>query len=109
MFSLTDPPKRCGPWKDDAEVRLIPCEAAVAEVVAVDKDLPAGRFVEARGEVRDGAFAAAAGSDERDGMAGLDGQVEILQHRLTIRVGEINVAEFKAFDPIGETVLGRSG
>ncbi len=101
--------EQVGTLEDDAEVRLIPCEPAVAEVVAVDKDLPAGRLVEARGEIHDRALAAAAGSDERDGLAGLDGQVEIFQHGLAIRVGEIDVAEFEAFDPIGEAVRRDAG
>ncbi len=61
------------PLQHDAEIRLIPSQSAVTEVVAVDEDLPASRFVKARGEIDDGALAAAAGSDERDSLAGLDG------------------------------------
>ena len=59
--------------QDDAEVRLIPCQPALVEVVAIDEDLAASRLVEARRKIDDGALTAATSSDERDGLARLDG------------------------------------
>lgn len=90
--------------QDDAEVRLIPCESAVAQIVAVDEDVSARGFVEARGEVDDGAFAATAGTNEGDGLARFHGEVEIFQHRFAIEVGEIDMAEFDSLDACGMTI-----
>ena len=63
-----------------AEVRLQPELAALFIVHAVDQYLPLGGLVEAAQEVDDGGLARAGLADQGDGLARLDGEVEVFQH-----------------------------
>ena len=50
-------------------------------VVPVDEYSAGGRFVESQQERDKGSLAGASGADDRDGLAGLHGQVYVLDHR----------------------------
>ena len=65
----------------------------VAHVVAVDEDLARLRVVEAGEQLDDCGLAGAGGADERDGPAGRDDQVDVVQHGLVRVVAEGDVAE----------------
>ena len=64
-----------------------------AEVVAVDGHPSRVRVVEARQHGRDGGFAAAAGADDRDPLAGRDAQRQVAQDRCLFVVAERDAVE----------------
>ena len=65
---------------DDAELRAQPARVERAHVASVDAHGAAAWVVEPLQQLDDGALAAAAGADQRDGEARLDGEGEASQH-----------------------------
>ena len=61
--------------------------------LVVDEDLARGGIVEAGEQRDDGALARAAGADERDHLAGLDGEADVVECGLADAVAEGDVAE----------------
>ena len=88
----------------DAQVALEPVQAAPAVVHAVQQDRPGGGFVEPAQQADDRGLAAAGEADQGDGLAGADGEVEVLQHRLAVLVGKADVLEADLADPVGLAV-----
>ena len=76
-----------------ADVAAQRVEVHVAHVGAVDRDPPGVHVVEARQHQRDGRLARARAADERDRLAGRDGEIEVAQHRIGRRVTERHVLE----------------
>ena len=64
--------------------------ANVAQIHAADFDRAARRVVKAQQQVGERGFAGAARADERDELAGLDGEIDVAQHRF-FAVAEIEV------------------
>src|SRR5690606_15238108 len=81
---------------DDAELPPVGGEVELADVDAVDEDAPALELVEARDELADRRLARAGVADERDGLPGLDDEVEALEHGLVLLVAEVHAAELDA-------------
>ena len=65
-----------------------------AEVDSVELDGAGGGVVETGDEVREGGFAGAAGADEGNAFAGLDGDVDIGEDGGLGFVAEVDVLEF---------------
>ena len=84
-----------GELRDDGDLRAQRAQRVVADVDAVDRDPPLGHVVEARDQIGEGALAAAAHADERDDLAGLDREVDVLQHGL----GAVAKADVLEDDP----------
>ena len=63
------------------------------DVLPVNRNRAALRFVEAQKQVDDGGFARAAASDQADFFARADGEVEAVEQRFACFVGEIDVFE----------------
>ena len=68
-------------------------EGDVANVDAVDPHRALVHVVEAGEQQSDGRLPRSGGADERDRLAGLDGQREVAQHRLRVQVAERDVVE----------------
>ena len=76
-------------------------------VDAVDQHISVGDVVEAGDQVGDGGLAGAGLADQRHGLAGLDGEVDVLQHRLVGLVGEGDAAQLDAaVDPAHRRGVG---
>ena len=66
----------------------------VAEVVSVEADRPGRRVVEAREQRRDRGLAGAGRADERERLAGMDLEIDAVQHRpVGTGIGEVHVLE----------------
>ena len=65
----------------------------VADVLAVDLDRAAIDIVEAEQQARDRRFAGAARPDDRDGGAGRNAKIDVLQDRAARIVAEIDMAK----------------
>ena len=68
-------------------------ESPVADVDAVDQDVPRIDLVEPREKLGDRRLARSGRTDDRDMLTRLDREREVLQHRLTGDVGEGHVIE----------------
>ena len=84
--------------RHDPQLRAQRREGHVADVVPVDQHAPGGRVVEARDELREGRLAGAGRADERDGLAGGDPQIDVVEREprgaaVALRVGEADVVE----------------
>ena len=77
--------------KHIAQMRLKPQLRALAVVHAVDQDASLGRLIEAADQVYDGALSAARFAHQRDGLARLHVQVEVLQHLFAAGIPERHV------------------
>src|SRR5579884_3120388 len=77
--------------QDHAELLAQALDLQVFQIIAVDGDAPAIGSVEAHEQVGDGRLARAAAPDKGDGGAGLNVQVDIVQHLNARRVGEMHV------------------
>ncbi len=71
--------------------RLSSCH--VAHIQAVDQHRAAVDIVEARDQVDDGGLAGAGWADDGDRLAGLGGEADVLQHRLSCLIGGADVLE----------------
>ena len=74
-----------------ADARLDGFQRQVGVVVPADHDAPALGLVKAAQQVDDGGLAAAGGTHQGDGLAGLDVQVEVLDDRHFILVPEMHM------------------
>ena len=81
-----------GELGDDRDLRPQRAQRVVADVDAVDGDAAFTDVVEARNQVGDRALAAAAHADEGHHLAGIDREVDVLEHRLDA-VAEADVLE----------------
>ena len=61
--------------------------------MAVDQDRALAHIVEATQQADDGRLARAGWADQGDGLAGLGGQVDLLQHRLACLVCKAHIVE----------------
>ncbi len=75
------------------EAAVQPAERSLAIVDSVDEDQTGGRFIKAADERHNRTLPAAGRAYQRNRFAGLHGQVEIVQHRLTFFICERHVAE----------------
>ena len=83
--------------EDDAHFAMQVLDGVLAQIDAVEQDLAFGGVVEARDQLDHGGLALAVFADQGDALAGLDGEVEVLQHAaLGAGIGEGDVAEFEA-------------
>ena len=73
-----------------------------AQVVPVDEHAAGVRIVEARHERGERRLAAAAGSDDRDPLARRDVQVEPVEDRIVVAVGESHVLEDDLAAEVGQ-------
>ena len=64
----------------DAHLVAHRVQGAAAQVVAIDENLAAAGIVEARQQVGQGAFSAAAAAHQGHGLTFFDGQVDVVQH-----------------------------
>ncbi len=76
-----------------ADARLDGVQRQVGVVMPADQDAPAFGLIEAAQQVDDGGLAAAGGAHQGDGLAGLDVQVEVLDHRLVVLIPEVHMVE----------------
>ena len=79
--------------RHDAKLAAVGMQVEGANILAIDQQLPALELVEARHQLAQARFARAGVPDQRQGLAGLDGQVEVFQHLLIGGIAEIQVAE----------------
>ncbi len=93
---MTVPVNRKFCWSTMPIWRCSESRVDVGDVVAVDEHLAAGGQIELGDEVDDRAFAAAGLADEGDGLAGLGGEVDVVQDRLLRIVAEGDVLELDA-------------
>ena len=70
--------------RHDADLRAQAAERHLAEIVAIQINPPFIRQVHAQQQIGEGRLACAAASDQRDGLAGVDFQIDVLQ-RIAIR------------------------
>ena len=83
--------------EDDADLRVQIVQVVFAQIDAIEQNLAFGRIVEPRDELDDGGLALAVFADERDALAGAEGEVEVAEDAAVgARIGEGDVAEFKA-------------
>ena len=66
--------------RDDGDLVAQIARGNVAQIHAADFDRAARRVVKAQQQVGERGFAGAAGADERDELAGFDGEVDVVQH-----------------------------
>ena len=78
---------------DDSDLAADGLDVVGGDGFVVDEDFAGGGIVEAGEEGDDGAFAGAAGADEGDHFAGLDGEVDVVEGGLADAVAEGDVAE----------------
>ncbi len=79
---------------DDADLFAQAFDGELADVDVVDEDLSGGGVEDAWDEGEEGGFAAAVGTDERDGLAELDGEGDAIEGGgVRAGVGEVDVAE----------------
>ena len=98
-----------GVLEHDADGAAQLAERELPDVDAVDEDPTAVDVVEARQEPGDGGLPAGRRADHRDRFAGADPEVEPVEHRGAVPVGERHVVERKVAAPgLGERtgVLG---
>ena len=81
--------------RDDAELVPVAGQVVVADVGAVDQDLPAGRVVEPGDELDQRGLARAGLADQGDGLARLDGEADPVQRVVvaSLAVAEVHVAQ----------------
>ena len=80
----------------------------VADIVLVDRDLAGGALVEPGQEIDQGRLARAGGADQRDHLAGLRGQGNVLEDRALVVVAEFNAGVFHVADGL-PILLGTGG
>ena len=66
---------------DDAQQPAIAVGGDVAQIDAIEQNRAGGRIVEAGDEIAERRLAGAAGADQGDHLAGLDVQIDLMQHR----------------------------
>ena len=86
--------KQEGRLRHDAELAAVRIKIEGTDVLAVDEQLAALEFVEARHQLAQARLARARVADQRQGLASLYGQVEVFQHLLIRRITKIQIAEF---------------
>ena len=82
MFSAIVPSNKKDVLLDDAQQPAVAFHVDVAQVDAVELDRPARRIVEPGHEIAERRFAGAAGTDQRDHLAGLSLEIDVTQHQL---------------------------
>ena len=73
-------------------------QAAIAIVETVDEYTAAGGLVEAADHIHQRALAATGRSDNGNGFAAMDGQIDVVQNRLSRIVRKTQVLEFDPLD-----------
>lgn len=81
----------------------------VGEVDPVDGDVTAGRGPQAEEDFGDGGLAGSGGSDESDGIAGSDAQIDVVQRWSLVGVGEPHVVELDRADGVDVRGADRFG
>ena len=92
---------------DNADLPAERLDVVGGDGLVVDEDVARAGIVEAGEEGDDGAFAGAAGADQGDHFARLDGKADVVEDGLADAVAEGDVAEFDLAADAGEFREGR--
>ena len=90
--------------QDDAEVRLIPPQAALAIVDAVNQDASFRGFVKAPQQIDERRFAAAGGAHQRNRLAWLDDQIKADDDLRAVAIAKTDIFKLDPPNPIGVSV-----
>src|SRR6185503_15560124 len=88
--------KKEGGLRHNTELATIRIKLERTDVVTVDEQLPALELIEARHEFSQARLPGPRVSNQSQGLAGSDCEVEVFQHLLICRISKIHIAEFDA-------------
>ncbi len=88
--------------RDDAELAMERLDGGLGDVVAVDENAAALRLVEAGEQADDAGLAGAGVADERDGLAGLGEEVDVVEHPAILGGGLVAEADVFKMDLAGD-------